>query len=116
MDQEENRRRHGRVEAEVCAWLTFSGERAVYSTMTLDLGAGGAQFATPHEVRPDDQLRVQIELPGGLVHCVGTVCWRRTEADQTYAFGVRFTGLSPEHRDHLRRFLAANPRCTAVLV
>ena len=99
------RRQYERVGAAVCAWVTFRNDRAAYSTLTVDLGSGGAQFTTLREVGMDEKVRIHIELPTETLECGGEICWRDLMPNGTYAFGVRFVGLDDHKRSRLERFL-----------
>jgi hypothetical protein len=99
-----NKRTHERCDAPVCAWLTFSGEQCVRATLTVDIGVGGAKFATGKPVRQGDLVALQIQLIPTTVECKGEVCWTEDEGD-SHTFGVRFLHLDEDAYRTLTDFL-----------
>ena len=103
----EEKRRHPRGEGDVCAWLSFPDDTAIYASLTMDLGLNGARFSTHRQVRKGDAVRLHLELPVGVVQCAGTVCWCRVKSDGQHTFGVQFTELREADRSNLRLHLGS---------
>lgn len=103
----EERRRHERVDSAVCTWLSFPRERAAYSTLTMDLSAGGARFSTEKSVAVGEPLFIQMQLPSNNIECKACVCWCTAGEDDNYIFGVQFLDLAAKDREPLERFIRA---------
>jgi len=103
LDQE--RRRYPRKKEAVQAWLSLRCATDALSTLTLDLGAEGAQFSTLQPIAEADPVLIQMQLGFSLVECKGRVCWAKRMANGLCHFGVRFLDLSPEDTDQVNQFL-----------
>ena len=101
----EERGQYVRVGASVCAWLTFWGDRAAYSTLTVDLGPEGARFNTLRKVNVGERLHVQIELPQASIECKAEVASCDADTTQAGTFDVHFLDLASMHQDALNRFV-----------
>ncbi|HIJ66342.1 MAG TPA: PilZ domain-containing protein [Candidatus Hydrogenedentes bacterium] len=101
----EEKRHYPRFGDNVCAWLSFMNDSAVYASLTMDLGLSGARFSTHHSVRKGEGVDLHLQLPAGAVQCSGTVCWTRAKSDGMQMFGVEFGRLTDQERVHLLRHL-----------
>jgi len=101
----DERRADERVDSAVCAWLSFPRERAAYSTLTMDLSAGGARFSTMKSVAVGEPVLIQMQLPSNNIECKASVCWCRSAEDTSFMFGVRFLDLQAKDREPLERFI-----------
>lgn len=97
-----NKRQHDRVEEPVCTWLEFSTEHAAYSSVTHDLGKGGARLSAKHAIKPGDPIRLSMQFPSGPMTVNARVCWARMIDGGVCDFGVAFDGDTHEIERNLR--------------
>ena len=83
-------RQHERHEEPVCTWIEFGSEHAAYSTVTKDVGEGGACLSAQHQIRPGDKIRLSLQLEGGPITVLANVAWARMSDDGICDFGVAF--------------------------
>jgi hypothetical protein len=98
---------HDRADAPVCAWVSFRKDSASYSTLTVDLAAGGARFSALRRVDVGEQVLVFLQLASAGIECKGKVCWSGIADNGLWEFGVRFLDLQEIERDRLTRWTAA---------
>jgi hypothetical protein len=99
------RRRHARVEQHLCAWISFQASETAHGTLTVDLGAQGAQFSTLRSVEVSEPVLVCLQFPSGSIECKGRVCWTNWGSNGLNYFGVRFLDLSESERDRLEHYV-----------
>lgn len=102
----EERRRSPRAPEGLCAWLSFSNTPAAYSTLTLDVGTGGAQLRVVRRVRVGEKVLILLQLQGGDIECRGKVCWAKPAEGAACVCGVQFLGLSGPDRQRLEALLS----------
>ena len=101
----EERRRFPRVAESFCAWVSFSGTSAAYSTLTLNVGTGGAQLSALRRVRVGEQVSILLQLQGGEIECHGEVCWTKPTGRGPDVFGVQFLDLMAGEPGQLDRLV-----------
>jgi hypothetical protein len=105
-NKSEDRRRHVRVNREVCAWLSFHEDCAAYATLTEDLGPLGAQFCASRSVGVSERLLIDFQFPSKNIGCEANVRWVRPAPNGKVNFGVQFVNLSNGEREYLLQFLS----------
>lgn len=74
---------------------------------TRDLSARGAWVELPERVAAGSTLAIALGTPEGDLPLFAHVAWTCAELrDAPYLHGLRFTGVTPEHRQRLRTLLA----------
>lgn len=98
------RRRNTRVAVEIPVTLAIGSGQDKLKTATSDLSEGGMAVRFPRRAHNSGSLRINFTLPGTehVVECSGAVAWENDSAQA----GIRFVDLSPEHRGHLKAWLA----------
>ncbi|MCX5759369.1 MAG: PilZ domain-containing protein, partial [Candidatus Hydrogenedentes bacterium] len=102
-----DKRRTERKEEEVCTWLSFTRDNAVYATLTADLAAEGARFSALRRVGVNDRIRIAIQLASSPIVCDGKVCWVRSVSNEQYDFGVQFVNMTKTDQGELKRHLGS---------
>ncbi len=100
----EEKRQHARHHESICAWLSFCDDHALYGTITVDVGVGGARFNTQRCVKTGDHVLLNMQVEPKSVECKGRVCWTNCTEDGLNAFGVKFYDLRDDEREHLRKY------------
>ena len=96
---EEERRHHQRKQMMLEVRSDDFGQSGLRTT---DISVGGCYIETMAQVAVGDSLAFEIRLPGGQwVPLQGTVVYHHP----TVGFGLRFTGLTQEHKDILSRLV-----------
>jgi CheY-like chemotaxis protein len=96
----ENRRRHTRAPIQTEVTCTV-GARTIRG-ITWNLSQGGIQVEAGG-LQPKDTVRVLFQLPvsGVRLEAMGTVVWAKENRQ-----GVRFTNMTPENEQSIRKFIA----------
>ena len=102
---ESERRQCKRIEGAVCAWLSFKKDGAAYGTLTVDLGANGAQFSSLRQVALSEKVSLNLQLPSFSIACEGNVCWVNPMPNGLVNFGINFTELSSTDRSNLEQYI-----------
>jgi uncharacterized protein (TIGR02266 family) len=88
--------------------IEYQGDAPPIRRRTTNLGAGGVFIATPAPLPEGLPLRLRFALPGQAepMQVDAAVAW----AEPDIGMGLRFTGIGPEDRAAIRRYLrAAHP-------
>jgi hypothetical protein len=102
-----DKRRNERKEEEICTWLSFKRDNAVYATLTADLAAEGARFSALRRVGVNDRIQIAIQLADSAIVCDGKVCWVRPVSNEQYDFGVQFVNMAKTDQGELQRHLGS---------
>ena len=107
MEFDNTGRRHPRIPANICGWLTFLGQPSC-GVLSLDLSQEGARFNVRRPVQPNQQVLVCLQFPesGRWMECKGEIRWCRPDEKGLHALGIRFLDLAEEERDDLNEYLA----------
>ena len=99
------RRRNIRIPVEMPVNLTFHG-RTEQKSVTVDLSEGGVAVQLGQRPPSSGPIRVGFTLPGVefRVECEGEIAWENAGKQA----GIRFLDPSPEIRDQIKAWLAAN--------
>jgi c-di-GMP-binding flagellar brake protein YcgR len=97
------RREHVRVHVEVpfTAWTPRDGAKG-QKGRTIDLSGSGMLVTGELELWPDDEVEIELELPGEDPVELMAVVARLVKPN---AVGFRYTDILPGHRDRIIRFL-----------
>lgn len=104
-------RKHPRVPLKVRVHCT--GEGVYFSDVTANVSEGGVGLETVSQIKPGERLQLEFISPElGKIMVETTVVWvnpAKGEESRNQA-GLRFSQLSPEHREQLTYYLQAqNP-------
>jgi len=96
------RRQNARVTVQIPVSLIGDGKKH-QAIVTSDLGEGGMAIKFSRWTKPTGPVRARFELPGvnHVVECPIEIAWEGAGLEA----GIRFVGLSREHRDQLRMWL-----------
>jgi len=111
----QDKRRHDRTDAPVCAWVSFRKDNSAYSTLTVDLAEQGARFSALRRVDVGEQVLVFLQLASMGIECKGKVCWSGIADNGLWEFGVRFLDLQESERSRLARWIAQQTRLAMAL-
>ncbi len=106
-------RRHDRAPVELPVIVTDTANRVVGGIRfeAKDFSAGGAFLRSDLLFEVGEQLKLEIQLPGGrLVHAGGRVVRvsRDLGDDRVPGMGMEFISLSPEDRTAIQAFLRSS--------
>jgi len=111
----EEKRRSARATESLCAWVSFSDMQGVFSTLTLDVGMGGAQLSATRPVTVGQQVSLLIQLHNTDIECQGRICWSRPAKSGPCRFGVRFLDLATGGRGQLYQLITEQAVLPAVV-
>ena len=109
---ETDRRRHKRAAIRIRS--EFGDPKSPTRIETVDFSAGGFSCFMDHAIQPLTKLALQFEFPsfgdsrGRALGCEAIVvrCDKRTSLGPGWMMAAAFTGLSPEDRQFLARYVA----------
>lgn len=110
-----DRRQHPRADARLAAGVRAAVGSDLVAVTTLNVGAGGVYVEVPHFIEPLTKLEMVLDLPTGnsSVRIETEAIVVRTQPERPdpsvarYQVACAFLTLSPEHREALQQYVAA---------
>ena len=99
------RRNFLRVQAEIPVTFALVGGDGIYHAKSLDISGGGVLIKSPIQLKINDQLDIQLTIPGkGVIDTVGRVVRCEESKDsgrQFFLVGIDFTVINERDRERI---------------